>query len=335
LYDFYYDFGPKQAIAEYRTHLGTVSYVVQLDKKTRLLALNDDQNGRGRAGFKDEHFAWIDEQIKKANDDGCLMIGMEHHLLIPHINPLITGGGTCVGDREQVASRLADNGLKYMFVGHSHIQHTDSFVSKAGNTITEVNIGSLVGYPAPMVNVVVNDDKTLTYSVDHLDSFAVNGEKVDAQNYLANHCTDLVGNVLNCKTKYEFQERMTALQANGESVAKLFFAIKPFLNIVKNDTVGEVYAKLKKIGMKKLVDEKLVDEFKNEKIISFVYQIMLSAFDGSVTTYSRDSSYYKLVMAFVSIPSKIFKSNNDMKKFIFAVDNVLTGGRFNNQQDTI
>ena len=55
---------------------------------------------------------------------------MEHHLLTPHISPLITGGGTCVADREYVASRLADAGLKYMFVGHSHMQSTTDFKSK-------------------------------------------------------------------------------------------------------------------------------------------------------------------------------------------------------------
>ena len=130
LRDFYFDFGPKQAISEYITHIGTTSYVIQLSDNVRLLALNDDKNGNDHAGFTEEHFCWIENQIKKAYDDNCLIIGMEHHLLTPHISPLITGGGTCVADREYVASRLADAGLKYMFVGHSHMQSTTDFKSK-------------------------------------------------------------------------------------------------------------------------------------------------------------------------------------------------------------
>lgn len=335
LYDFYHDFGPSDAIAEYRTHLGTVSYVVQLNDKVRLLALNDDQNGRGRAGFKEPHFEWIDQQLKKAKEDGCMMIGMEHHLLIPHINPIITGGGTCVGDREEVASRLADNGLKYMFVGHSHIQHTDDFVTASGNKITEVNIGSLVGYPAPIVNVTVNNDMTLTYDVDRLESFTLNGEEIDAQQYLSKHCLDLVHNVLECNSRYEFKERMDALGANGESLAKLFFAIRPLMTFINDDTVGQAYNKLKNLGLSRMVDKALIDEYEDVKITDFIDRLVLSAMDGSVKSFDKKSTYYMLVMAIVSIPSKLLKSNNDMKRLIFAADNILTGGKYNNQHDTI
>lgn len=335
LYDFYEDYTTKDAIAVFTTHLGTKSYVVQLGDNVRLLALNDDQNGKGRAGFSDEHFAWIDEQIKKANDDGCLMIGMEHHLLIPHINPLITGGGTCVGDREYVASRLADAGLKYMFVGHSHIQRTDHFVSPNGNRITEVNIGSLVGYPAPMVNVTVNDDMTLTYNVDHLEEFTYNGEKIDAQRYLAKHFTDMIANVLDCENKVQFNERITALQGNGNAVEKYFVLLKPFLRFVRDDTVASLYKKLRRIGLSKLIDKDCVADYGSYKITDFVYQIMKSAMDGSIKTYNRESSYYRLVMAIVSLPSRFKKDNINLKRLIMTVDTILTGGAHDNQTDTI
>lgn len=335
LYHFYEKFTIEDAIAKFETHLGTYSYVVQLNEKVRLLALNDDQNGKGRAGFKPDHFDWIDAQLKQAKEDGCLMIGMEHHLLIEHINSIITGGGTCVGDREDVINRLADHGLKYMFVGHSHIQRTDDYKTPSGNILTEVNVASLCGYPAPIVNVTVNDDMTLTYEVDHLDTFEFEGRKIDAQPYLAKHCTDLIHNVLACENKYDFQKRMTALQANGEVISKFFFIIKPLMNFVRDDTVGQAYSKLKNLGLSKILDEKWVAEYQNTKITQFIDQILLSAMDGSIRTFERESTYYKLVMAIVSIPSKFFKSNQDMKKLIFAVDNILTGGKFNNQHDTI
>ncbi|MGN1122854.1 MAG: hypothetical protein ACI4RR_00805, partial [Eubacterium sp.] len=283
----------------------------------------------------EEHFQWIENQIKKANEDECLIIGMEHHLLTPHISPLICTGSTCVANREYVASRLADAGLKYMFVGHSHIQNTTDFKSPSGNTITEVNIGSLVGYPAPIVNVTVNEDMTLTYNVDHLEEFTLNGEKIDAQKFLANHCTALVHRVLDCASRQEFADRMTALQADGKSIGRLFFAISPLLKFVKGKTVGEAYKRLKPLGLSKFIDKGLVERFKNEKIISFVDRILLSAMDGSIVKYDKNSDYYRLVMSFVSIPCKIIKSNTDMKKLVFAVDAILTGGRFDNQNSTI
>lgn len=335
LRDFYYDFGPKDAVSEFITHIGTCSYVVQISEKVRILALNDDKNENDHAGFTEDHFQWIEEQIRAAKDDGCLIIGMEHHLLTPHINPLITGGGTCVENREYVASRLADAGLKYMFVGHSHIQSTTDFVSEKGNKIIEVNVGSLVGYPAPIVNVTVKEDMTLTYKVDHLEKFILNGKEIDAQRFLASHCTALFHRILDCANAQEFADRMTALQANGEKLSKLFFAVRPVLNIVKTDTIGEVYKKLKRIGLGHFVDGSLVEKFKNEKLLTFADRILLSAFDGSLVKFDRESDYYKLVMSVVSIPCKIFKKNTDMKRLVFAVDAILTGGRYDNQQDTI
>lgn len=333
--EFYKDFGPDASISKFITHIGTCSYVVPLADKVRLLALNDDKNGNDHAGFTEEHFAWIEEQIKKAHADNCLMIGMMHHLLTPHISPLITGGGTCVENREYVASRLADAGLRYMFVGHSHIQSTADFKSPGGNVITEVNVGSLVGYPAPIVSVTVNEDQTLSYEVEHLQQFILNGKIVDAQNYLKSHALALIRRLLDAPNKNELCDRLTALQLNGKKISKFSPLLIPIFKFIKTANVEKTYKKLKHLGLAKGVDKALVEKFKNKKLIEFVNEILLSAFDGSITKYSREDDYYKLVLSVVSIPSKIMKNNTDMKKLIFAVDAILTGGRFDNQKDTI
>ena len=65
LRDFYFDFGPKQAISEYITHIGTTSYVIQLSDNVRLLALNDDKNGNDHAGFTEEHFVGLKVKSKR------------------------------------------------------------------------------------------------------------------------------------------------------------------------------------------------------------------------------------------------------------------------------
>jgi hypothetical protein len=331
---FYEDFGVNDAISKFYTHIGTCSYVVQLSENVRLLALNDDKNEYNHAGFTEEHFQWIEAQIKQAYDDNCLIIGMEHHLLMPHINSLVTGGA-CVAKREYVASRLADAGLKYIFVGHSHIQATSDFKSPNGNTITEVNVGSLVGYPAPIVNVTVNDDMSLTYEVDHLEQFTLDGESVDAQEFLKKHALDLIGRVLDAPNQDEFADRLTALQLDGNKFKKLYPIIKPVANLIKNGTVSQLYKKLKYLGVARDIDKNLVEKFADKKVMDFVNQILLSALDGSITRFSRCDYYYLLVMSVVSIPSKILKKNTDMKKLIFTIDAILTGGKFNNQRATI
>lgn len=333
--EFYKDFGPDDAISVFKTHIGTCSYVVQLSDDVRLLALNDDKNEHNHAGFTEEHFQWIEEQIKSAYDNNCLIIGMEHHLLMPHISPLIAGGSVCVANREYVASRLADAGLKYMFVGHSHIQHTADFKSKKGNVITEVNIGSLAGYPAPIVQVMVNDDRTLSYEVEHLEKFFIDNKEIDAQKYLSEHTLALVHRVLDAPNKEAFAERLTALQLNGEKLKKLYSVILPIIKLIRNGTVMDLYKKIKHLGLARGIDKNLVLKFADKKIISFVDEIMLSVFDGSRVKYKRDDDYYKLVMSVISIPSQILKKNTDMKKLIFAMDAILTGGKFDNQRAKI
>lgn len=333
--EFYKDFGPKDAISSFTTHIGTCSYVVQLNENVRLLALNDDKNENNHAGFTEEHFCWIEEQLAKAKADGCLMIGMEHHLLIPHVSPLITGGSTCVADREYVASRLADAGLRYMFVGHSHIQNTDSFKSARGNIITEVNVGSLVGYPAPIVNVTVRDDMRLSYEVDCLDKFIFNGKEYDAREYLKNHALAIIHRLLDAPDVDEFGARLTAMQLNGSKLKKLYPHIKPVINFIKNATVSQLYKRLKFMGLAKNIDKRLADKFSDYKVMDFVDQIFLSLFDGGIVTFERTSDYYLFVMSVISIPKKLLKNNREYEKFILAVDSILTGGNYNNRKDII
>ena len=63
LFDLYYDFGFKQAIAVDRKHL---SYVVQLFDGVRLLALNNDGDCKEFITYDDEQMNWIKEQAEKA-----------------------------------------------------------------------------------------------------------------------------------------------------------------------------------------------------------------------------------------------------------------------------
>ena len=61
LFDLYYEFGFKDAIAVDKKHL---SYVAQLSDGIRLLALNNDGNCRDFKTYDDEQLAWIEEQTK-------------------------------------------------------------------------------------------------------------------------------------------------------------------------------------------------------------------------------------------------------------------------------
>ncbi len=333
--EFYKDFGPSQAADSFITEIGTVCYTLELSDHVRILCLNDDKNENDHAGFTPECRKWIVKQLKKAKEDGVLMIGMEHHLLVPHVSPLITGGSTCVENREEVASFFADNGLRYMFVGHSHIQDTDYFISPSGNRITEVNVGSLCGYPAPIVNVTVNGDNTLYYEVDHLEKFTLNGREVDAQQFLAKHACDLIFNLTKCRNKQDFIERAAALQLNGKELGRFWFLLKPLVQKIDTALVWDVYKVLHALGLAKGVSKADVMQFRYKPLREMIGEVWLSILDGSLHAHPRDSAYYRVVMCAASVPAKMFKNNSNMKELAVAADHILTGGEINNQSAVI
>ena len=295
-------------ISTFITKIGTVCFVIALSEKVRVLCLNDDKNENDHAGFDADCRKWITEQIDDAKRCGCTLIGIEHHLLVPHISPLLTGGSTCVENREEVASFFADAGLKYMFVGHSHIQHTDSFTSRAGNKITEVNVGALSGYPAPIVDVSVLENGRLEYNVRHLKSFLVNGHETDAGDYLARHACDLIFRITECRDKKQFAERTQALGINPKKLLPLWPVIKPLLKKIDTALVWDAYKFLKAMHLQGNVTRAQALEYRYKPLREMIAEIWLSALDGSVNIHPKGSAYYNLVMAAVSAPSKTVRS---------------------------
>lgn len=333
--EFYKEFGPNQAIDKFITHIGTICYTVQLSDKVRVLCLNDDKNEEMHAGFSEDCFQWIEKQIKDANDNGMLIIGIMHHLLMPHSSRLICVGSVCVANREQVASRLADAGLCYMLVGHSHIQATDKFTSPNGNTITEINVGSLCGYPSPIVNVQTNDDNTITYTVDHLKEIKFANKTVDAQKYLYKHSSELLTRILECRDAVTFKERMGALGVPIKTEKVTFALFYPILKWLDTALVGDAYKLLKMLGIAKGITKQDIKPIYYKPFKEMICEVLLSLFDGQLTTHKETDVYYKLVMSLFKLPSRLKPDNEDFKELVKFGDYLMTGGEINNQSATI
>ena len=333
--EFYYDFGPSDAIDSFITHIGTICYTIQVSERLSVLCLNDDKNEDMMAGFTEDCWQWIEKQIENAKRDNMLIIGIMHHLLMPHASRLITFGSVCVANREAVASRFADCGLRYMFVGHSHMQATDCFTSESGNTITEINVASLCGYPAPMVNVTVNDDDTLHYEVKHLESFRRNGVEVDAQRFLANKTCEVVNRVLECRDGVTFAKRLAALNIKIKCPELVFVAAKPFLKWLDTALVWDAFKLMKALGLAKNISRAEVQRYRYKPLKEVMNEVFLSLFDGQKKTYSETDVYYKLVISAFSLPSLIIKNNEDAIEFLSFGKRLLTGGKINSQSADI
>lgn len=340
LYDFYRDFGTADSISEYRTHLGTASYAVDIGGDVTLLGLIDDKNGKGSAGFKKSHLDWITGQIKNALERGRVPVAMEHHLLFPHISPLFTKGACC-SDRENILNTFADAGLRFVFVGHSHIQRIDSYTSPAGNTIYEINVPSLSGYPAAMVSFTA-DGGEITVDTEYLEKFTLGGREKELAPFLADHATGLVSVLYDAAQKDDREflaKRFEALQLKSEPIMKYYFAVAPALRGLSKMTVKSAGRALNVLTGGKAVDRQSVKNLGDMKVAEVIDRVMLNFFDGAVHSYEPSDDFYKIVRGTLGLPSRACRALNIKGKTagIFdeldrAADEILTGGKISNHR---
>ena len=158
LFDLYYEYGFKDAIAVDEKHL---SYVAQLCDGVRLLALNNDGTEECRETYDEEQLEWIKEQTKKAREDGQMMFAMNHYPLLPG-QPIFSLIGSAVQKNgTDITTMLADEGVHLVFTGHMHNQAINEKTTENGNKIYDVCTGSAIGCPAYMRFVTIVDTDTV------------------------------------------------------------------------------------------------------------------------------------------------------------------------------
>ena len=307
LTEWYKGFGEEDCISAYKTPIGLVSRCFQVTEGLRILAVHDDCDGPGgSSGYSDAHLSWMCQQLDKAKEDGCKVIAMEHHLLLHPLCRFINKGQS-IGDNFRVASVLADHGLRLMLVGHSHMQRTTEFVSENGNKITQINLGSLTGHPAP-VTYVTFDGENAKIDVEFLREFTYNGEKCTDE-YFRRHTLGVLFNLLEAgkSDKTDFYER---LRANGIKIPSydllypvIRFACKWLLK-AKCGTVGRL---LNFITFGKAIDKKPLKAIKNMLLLDLVSKVFLCVFDGSYAIKDASDAEKAVVGCVGKLPSRIIR----------------------------
>lgn len=303
LRELYKPFGVSSAESEYVTHLGASSYSLSLNDNLRLIAVNDDQNGKGASGYSDEHFDWILAECKKARTLNQHIILMQHHLLLSNISELINKGQH-IGDNLERAEALADAGVSLVICGHSHIHRTTRFVSKNNNTLIQLNQGALCGHPAPITYLTADGD-SMTMEMRSVDSFDYNGE-AKPLSYITEHSKNVIISLLNyaaCDRDKFFR----LLDDNGISAAKLnkiYPVIRRAAKYALNATVGSAGRLVNALTFGRGVDKKSVRALKSDNLINHIAELFLSVFDGSITTYSPSDPVYRIVTDVASLPRR-------------------------------
>lgn len=169
----YNDYGYGEALA---TDPNSLSYVVQLDDKTRLIAVdacryednNFDKDICVTAGrIKPQTMDFIQAEAQKAHKLGMYVIMMMHHGIVSHFkwqDKIMKE--YLVNNWKKDAKRLAQMGIKVCFTGHFHAQDISN---KYG--LTDIETGSTVSYPHPYRLIDVDTDKqTLQIRTEKVES---------------------------------------------------------------------------------------------------------------------------------------------------------------------
>jgi len=192
----YEEFGFSEAIS---TDRDSLSYVVEPVEWLRIISMdscdydeNIEKNSPETSGrFKHSTINWIEEQIKQGREKGQIVIGMMHHGIVEHfsVQDLIFSEYIVKG-WEILSDNFADLGMHMVFTGHFHAQDITKRISENGNSIYDVQTGSLVTYPVPyriaefdrngnveinsyLINNIDNYNKSIPftqYAKDFLDS---------------------------------------------------------------------------------------------------------------------------------------------------------------------
>jgi predicted phosphodiesterase len=144
----------------------SLSYVAQPQPGLRIIGIDASKyeeygpSGDVAAGrIKPQTLTWILDQLAQAKQQNIQVYAMMHHNLIEHyegqsqLDP-----GYVIDDWQNVTHKLMDAGLKIIFTGHYHANDISSY-SYNGNTLHDIETGSLVTAPNPYRIITVKENK--------------------------------------------------------------------------------------------------------------------------------------------------------------------------------
>ena len=155
-----------------RRDSASLSYLAELNDSTWLLGIDSNRYKEhttttisgGR--ILSETMKWALEILQEAKSKNILVMGMMHHGLVEHMPYQATFmPNYLIEDWQNSAEKLADYGLQLMFTGHFHSNDITLLTTPKGNTIYDIETGSLAGYPFPYRLMTLQNKKLTIESV--------------------------------------------------------------------------------------------------------------------------------------------------------------------------
>ncbi len=275
LLTYYGEFGYNDAIAFNEEHL---SYVAELSDDVRLLVLcNDTAEGNNKT-YDAAFLKWIEEQAKKAKEDGKMMIAMEHYPVLPG-QPILT----LIPDARQKESKklietLADNGVHLIFTGHMHNQSINVAETEKGNKFYDVCTGSLIGCPAFMRLVTIEDENTVEIKSIPVPEFQWNKKGKSGEQYLQDQFDRMIITLVGGMK--DNPERVLRKFGVGDKTA-LYKPMKLIGKILYTWSIGKIA---------RLFLVKAHPDIKNDRFFDYLVSIVRLVFCGD-QPYTEDTPF--------------------------------------------
>lgn len=193
LFDLYYDYGFADALAVDKEHL---SYCAQLAPGIRLLALNNDGDCKSSQTYDESQLEWIHTQCERAREDGQMMIAMNHWPLLPGVPLFGLVSSAVMKNADAVTSFLADEGVHLCFTGHMHNQSINEKITEKGNKFYDVCTGSVIGCPASIRIVTVEDENSVDIKTIPVPDFEWDMQGLTTEEYFKRQFDMMINTML-------------------------------------------------------------------------------------------------------------------------------------------
>lgn len=171
----YVDFGYGQA---FRRDTASLSYLVAINDSVWLLGIDSNRyQAHATTSISDgrilpETLHWALGILREAKARNILVLGMMHHGLVEHLPHQSTFfPAYLIQNWKTTAEMLADEGLQLIFTGHFHANDISAFHSPKGNTLYDIETGSLIAYPFPY-RIISLKNRELKVNSFFIDSIA-------------------------------------------------------------------------------------------------------------------------------------------------------------------
>lgn len=265
LLSLYYDFGPASASSVHESG----SYSVEIQKGYRLIAINDNGNGRSHCGLFDDGFKWLEDEIVKAKANSETVFLAVHHPVVPPwevYEKLVEF--EMFGGYRRLRELMCKYDIKVIFTGHTHIHGIKKYENAEGKSFYDVTTTSLVAARGKMRKVVFDKDNN-TCDITSVEIDTIKGADLKGKSaYEYRYSLNFVGLL---------ESLLPLAGKNWEEFLQKAGSVLPVHKIYKQKKIlvrlSKAFAKLKLPSLSKFVEK--FNKAKPMKIVKFVFKRLM------------------------------------------------------------